>query len=457
MQGKLSALYEEKKSLLNELKLKESMISKAQFSEGGKELQEILKKLENEGIMSPTLSRKCLSTRPDLDNLFSPGIALSLDETMIKKNFIEKEIISHLKMNDTQDSFDKNKNMKSTGTSCTVLTRDVGVGYVPNKFKSIAVGNDFSVSENLIHYKRGHFEKETSFSSESLESDIDSLNGGIDHPRYLSEYPLKPLPLDIKPANKTLLKTSVDVSTSTNLKYVDKSVSTIKESAIVCKALSEKSYRHKSVHVSPSMSNKYVQASNKCSVKTMGSQTSSENKLSTCDVGVGDFPITHTLCDTCKIPKKSVGVGESDIKTLSCDKCKYNARTPSSPKKKSVGVGNYDVDSTYCAKCQILQSVPLYSSVGVNTTFELSSSTSDIHICDKCSETIHSVAQDLAADTMDSAISQFSSNDSKVKVSKHKLSKLKTEIQPLKLKQTKLEMNWSSSVKTENKESIKKG
>lgn len=425
----------EKKSLLNELKVKENIILETQSSKGEDDLEKQLKKLENQGIMSPTLSRKCLALRLHPDSLFSPAIASSLDANLLKKSFIENEIISQLKMNDGSDSSDKHISKKNIGTSCIVLTRDIGVGYVPSKYKSVAVGNDFNDSLNFFRKGLGKHPS----SSESLESDVESV-GGKDIPRFSSEYFCRPFCQNETSVGLNVsTKVCIDSATNTEFIYADKCTNTEK---YLNKNFSEKSIRHRSVSVAPSMNSKYVQVANKTAVKHIGLQTVLKEKiedilsvkLSTRDIGVGNCKISDTLCDNCKKSKKSIGVGNYDINNIICDKCQVNNK----PAVKSVCVGDFDVNLQFCDNCKNEKSPRTEninkSSIGIDTS-ELSVSTRDIRICDKCSETIHSVAQDLAADSREASSSKLNSSSSKTQVSKSKLLKMKSEIQPLKITQ----------------------
>ena len=253
-------------------------------------------------------------------------------------------------------------------------------------------------------------------------------------------------------------KLCIDSSTNTNYTYADKSIMTEKESShdFSSKAL-DKYVRHKGITVSPLVSNKYVQVSNKSTVKNIGSQTldgdrkkDTQQMKYTRTVGVGDIDIFDILCDSCKKLKKSVGVGDFDVKVTNCDKCQSNKST-FLLKHKNTAVGDYDVNKC-CENPQLHEKHIIHkSSVGVNTTVDLSSSDRDIRICDKCSETIHSVAQDLAADSVETSTSKYNAKDTKTKIPKSKLSKHKTEMQPLKLKETKTEMNWPSTAEAKKK------
>ncbi|GFQ86584.1 KN motif and ankyrin repeat domain-containing protein 2 [Trichonephila clavata] len=428
LQVKLYALAEEKKSLLNQLNVKQSGFTAEKSSEYQHHLENQLKRLENEGIMSPTLTRKCLSNKSHEDSLSSPGIASWLDANITKKKYIEKEIISHLEVNDVKNisseqqknvkniSSEQQKNVKNAATSCSVLTRDIGIGYVPNKLKSVAVGSDVSFNDLLISLKnKKNFDQCTSVSSESLESDSESLAGSEEHSRSFLQARFR----------KTGLL-------------------------------------HKCISVSPSYSTKSLQTLDKTS-RTVGLQATFEVKskspdikkqVTKKDIGVGNFNINDILCFNCKKIKKSIGIGDFSIKSIICDECS-SLQPHSKPvsdtlmhsencekcvlrQTETVGVGDQDINVIECQNCEHYKSENFQKidkcSVSTNTSDDFSStlslSKSDIHICDKCSATIHSVAQGFAASTTDSKIPRpnIKVQGSAGKTNHTKLAKLKIQV-----------------------------
>ncbi|XP_035212769.1 KN motif and ankyrin repeat domain-containing protein 1-like [Stegodyphus dumicola] len=437
---KLSALKEEKNSLLNQLKLKESKLQNKKSVNSDGDLEKQLKRLENEGIMSPTLTKKCLLSRSHVDNLSSPVIASCIDAAMAKKSFLEKEIISHIKMCDINSGIEKCKNMKSVGTSCSVLTRDIGIGYVPNKSKSIGVGNEASFIYSLYSCNEKKYDQLTSISSESLESDSESVNGSFDHARlFLQQRNLKSLV--VSPIKSDCPNVGLkDSSTSTDVIYLNKSVNT--ELLLPKFILNNSTFQNKSTLISPSVRTKAVQAVEKKAVRTIGLQISgsvnvdrevekafNQNQILKHSVAVGDFNILDTICALCLKAKTSVGVGDSDINISFCDRCRLVKTVSTScgeasiydvcdkcsiHQKENAAVGDFDVNDVSCEQCQnnSIQRNEMQS-VGINTTIDSSSHlnlSSGIHICDKCSATIHSVAKDLATNTVDSKIPKLKLN-----------------------------------------------
>ncbi|GIY11620.1 KN motif and ankyrin repeat domain-containing protein 3 [Caerostris extrusa] len=428
LQVKLYALAEEKKSLLNQLKTKESTISIEKPSENDKHLESQLKRLENQGIMSPTLSRKCLSSKPRESVLSSPGIASWLDANITKKTYIEKEIISHLKVGDAKSSPEILKPTKNAATSCSVLTRDIGIGYVPNKFKSVAVGSDISFNDLVTSLKnKKNYDQCTSVSSESLESDAESLAGSEELSRSFAQSRFRKMVSSSSNTSNIPIKCCVAASTNTDIKYYSsKSINTDQSP--------ERIFKHKSISVSPIVSTKFVQTFDKTTLRSIGSQTSIDFKLKNeeaekkhvvkRETGVGDFNINDIQCLNCKKIKKTVGVGDFSIKSTICDQCSSlqpqshsftlsdNCERCVLKQTETVGIGDQDVNVIECQNCEHLKSesskkIDIHST-GTNTSDDFSSNLSiskgDMHICDKCSATIHSVAQGFAASNSESKI-----------------------------------------------------
>ncbi|GFT35747.1 KN motif and ankyrin repeat domain-containing protein 3 [Nephila pilipes] len=482
LQVKLYALAEEKKSLLNQLSAKQPSSTVEKSSDNQHHLENQLKRLENEGIMSPTLSRKCLSNKSHEDSLSSPGIASWLDANITKKKYIEKEIISHLEVNDVKGaSSEQQKNMKNAATSCSVLTRDIGIGYVPSKLKSIAVGSDVSFSDLLISLKnKKNFDQCTSVSSESLESDSESLAGSEEHSRSFLQARFRKTVPSISNISHTPAKYYVASSTNTDIKYFNsKSVNT--DQSLLKSIVSEpndKIFKHKSISVSPSYSTKSLQTIEKAS-RSIGLQASLEVKskspeiikkqIPKKDIGVGNFNINDIHCFNCKKIKKSIGIGDFSIKSVICDECS-SLQPRSQPgndtlmhnencekcvlrQTETVGVGDQDINIIECQNCEHVKSENSQKinkcSVSTNTSDDFSStlslSKSDIHICDKCSATIHSVAQGFAASTTDSKIPRPN-----IKVQANAGKTNHTKLAKLKIQVSKTQKVESSVVKSAN-------
>ncbi|GFQ73062.1 KN motif and ankyrin repeat domain-containing protein 1, partial [Trichonephila clavata] len=385
---KLYALAEEKKSLLNQLNVKQSGFTAEKSSEYQHHLENQLKRLENEGIMSPTLTRKCLSNKSHEDSLSSPGIASWLDANITKKKYIEKEIISHLEVNDVKNisseqqknvkniSSEQQKNVKNAATSCSVLTRDIGIGYVPNKLKSVAVGSDVSFNDLLISLKnKKNFDQCTSVSSESLESDSESLAGSEEHSRSFLQARFRKTGPSVSNITHTPTKYYVASSTNTDIKY----------------------FSSKSVNTDQSLVN-----------------------------------IKSIICDECSsLQPHSKPVSDTLMHSENCEKCVLR-------QTETVGVGDQDINVIECQNCEHYKSENFQKidkcSVSTNTSDDFSStlslSKSDIHICDKCSATIHSVAQGFAASTTDSKIPRpnIKVQGSAGKTNHTKLAKLKIQV-----------------------------
>lgn len=418
--------------------------------------------------MSPTLTRKCLSSKSRENSLSSPSmVASSLDKSFSKKNFIQYETISHPKLSDLENKSagSPTKITKNAATSCFVLTRDIGISYVPNKFKSVAVGSDISFQELIKTYtnKKG-FDQFTSVSSESLESDSESLGGSDEQSRsFLRSRLRKTLPSSYKTSNIPIIKT-LNSSTNTITKYyLNKHVNTdeLSPKSPVTKP-SEKLTFNKSSLAVPSLSTKSVQTFEKRTFRSIGLQTMqevkpvekrnslNEKRVTKCDASVGDFNVSDILCAACNKVKKSVGVGDFSIKSVVCDQCSsFWPRSKATVHKdgncencvlrqtETVGVGDYDVNQVDCQNCDHEKSENLEkvksNSVATNTALDSSSnlsvSKSDMHICDKCSATIQSVAQGFAANTSDSKIPRPNLKISTVGKTNHtKLAKLRTQV-----------------------------
>ncbi|XP_015915179.1 KN motif and ankyrin repeat domain-containing protein 2 [Parasteatoda tepidariorum] len=360
LEVKLSALKEEKKSLLNQLKFNQS--------ERQTELQkETL--LENQRI-----NEICLSVIQKENHLSSPGMASCLDAVISKKCFVEKE------------------NSKSVGISCTVLTRDIGVGYIPSKLKSVAVGCDNLTDNKCSSKKSKIYEPYVNLSSESLESDLESFRGSNEqiHPHI----PLKSTSSKCSTDKINVPKTYIDSFTSMDIRYVDKSVNT--ESI------------NNTTKSTPVTTSKFVQTSELKVFRNTSSQTMTDKntiKKLCCDKAVGNANINDTICSQCK-KTNSIAIG--DEKLTSCDSPSVAALHV-----RTVAVGDFDINDMR-DNCEHFKSENVQTnSVGINTTNDLvTNSNSDIHICDKCSATIHSVARGLAANT--NPLSSSNSNESKI-------------------------------------------
>ncbi|GFT49612.1 KN motif and ankyrin repeat domain-containing protein 1 [Trichonephila clavipes] len=464
LQVKLYALAEEKKYLLNQLNVKQSSSTAEKSSERQHHLENQLKRLENEGIMSPTLTRKCLSNKSHEDSLSSPGIASWLDANITKKKYIEKEIISHLEVNDVKNiSSEQQKNVKNAATSCSVLTRDIGIGYVPNKLKSVAVGSDVSFNDLLISLKnKKNFDQCTSVSSESLESDSESLAGSEEHSRSFLQARFRKTGPSVSNITHTPAKYYVASSTNTDIKYFSsKSVNT-DQSFMKPIVNNDKLFKHKCISVSPSYCTKSLQTLDKAS-RSIGLQATFEVKskspeikkqVTKKDIGVGSFNINDILCFNCKKIKKSIGIGDFSIKSIVCDECSTlqphlqpgsdtlmhseNCEKCVLRQTETVGVGDQDINVIECQNCVHYKSENSQKvdrcSVSTNTSDDFSStlslSKSDMLICDKCSATIHSVAQGFAASTTDSKIPRpnIKVQGSAEKTNHTKLAKLKIQV-----------------------------
>ncbi|CAL1299466.1 unnamed protein product [Larinioides sclopetarius] len=463
LQVKLYALSEEKKTLLNQLKAKHASSTTEKTSETEKHLESQLKRLENEGIMSPTFSRKCLSNKSRRDDvLASPGMASWLDANLTKKSYIEKEIISHLNVNDVKNgSSPHQKAVKNAGTSCSVLTRDIGIGYVPSKYKSVAVGSDISFNDLLNSLKnKKNFDRCTSMSSESLESDAESLAGSDEPSRSFSQARFRKTVSSSNTSNIPI-KYFVATSTNTDIKYFcNKSINTeqslLKSSP---KESSEKILKHKSISVSPVVSTKFVQTYEKATLRSVGMQTllgmkfkiqEDKQHVKTKDAGVGDFNINDIHCFNCKKIKKSIGVGDFSLKSVVCDQCSSlqphfhpsvhseNCEKCVLRQTETIGVGDQDINIMECQNCEHMKSEVSKKvekhSMSTNTADDFSSNLSlskrDINICDKCSATIHSVAQGFASGNSESKIPRpnLKSPGSAGKTNHTKLAKLKIQV-----------------------------
>ncbi|KAG8200986.1 hypothetical protein JTE90_021450 [Oedothorax gibbosus] len=469
LEVKLYALAEEKKSLLNQLKEKNSNVEKT--PENQHILESQLKRLENEGIMSPTFTRKCLSARPRGNDLSSPSIvASSSDKTIFKSISVQKQKDTYLGSSDSKSKPNVTpKVMKNTGTSCSVLTRDVGVSYVPHKLKSVGVGSDITFQDLIKSYtnKKG-YDQFASVSSESLDSDSESLGGSDEQSRtFIRSRLRKTLPSSYK-TSSIPIKTS-NSATNTPVKYhLNKYVNTEETlSKPVVKPI-EKLTFHKSTSAVPSLSTKSVQTYDRKTFRTIGLQTfevkSPDKHVTKRDASVGDYKVDDVLCAACSKPKKSVGVGDVSIKSVVCDRCssfwpQSNSGLHSSSncencvlrQTETIAVGDYDVNQVDCQNCEHVKFENLEkiknNSVGINTTLDSSSNlnvsksdsricdkcsaTIDIHICDKCSATIQSLAQGFAANTTpDSKIPRPSSLKISLpgKTNHTKLAKLRTQV-----------------------------
>ncbi|XP_055938556.1 uncharacterized protein LOC129968567 isoform X2 [Argiope bruennichi] len=463
LQVKLYALSEEKKSLLNQLKAKQVCSTSEKLPEGEKHLESQLKRLENEGIMSPTLSRKCLSNKSGKDDvLASPGMASWLDANITKKNYIEKEIISHLNVNDVKNiSSPQSKPVKNVATSCSVLTRDIGIGYVPSKYKSVAVGSDVSFNDLLNSLKnKKNFDRCTSMSSESLESDAESLAGSDEPSRSFSQARFRKT-VSNNNASNIPVKYFVATSTNTDIKYFcNKSINTEQSFfKLPVKESTDRILKHKSISAFPVVSTKFVQTCEKTTLRSVGMQTLDmksktqeidRKHVKTKDAGVGDINVNDIHCFNCKKMKISIGVGDFSLKSVVCDQCsslqphsRSLVRSENCEKcvlrqTETIGVGDQDINNIVCQNCEHIKSeiskkVEKHS-ISTNTADDFSSNLSlskrDINICDKCSATIQSVAQGFASGTSESKIPRpnLKSPGSAGKTNHTKLAKLKIQV-----------------------------
>ncbi|XP_054722150.1 KN motif and ankyrin repeat domain-containing protein 2-like [Uloborus diversus] len=475
LQVKLSALKEEKKALLKQLSLKESLDSKSKTLKFRVDLGVQLKKLENQGIMSPTMSRKFLMTSHSLDDLSSPAIASSLDATLSNQNSDRNAPFKKVEISHENISV-KSKQFKSIGTSCSVLTRDIGVGYVPCKFKSVAVGCDFSVSDNLKYFKSRCLEKSISVSSESLDSDLDSLGGVSNIENSIPQYYgtvngqiIVPL-ATLKPsATVAPLKCFVDSSTNTDVKYINKSINTENAESKFKDLRNSVTFKNKSILAVPYVCAKSVQASDVKFSKSVGVQVFLEeniiknktngdfHSLTRSSMSGGDLSINNSRL-SCENTKKATAVGDYDVRVSLCDKCTsvQTISTASGPNH------SYNASTlSYCDKCQQEkvfqnQSESKFKTIGINTNMELPSSlnvsNNDIQICDKCSATIQCVAKDLAADTVDSKIPKLNlSFTSSKNINKMSLSKPKTQsVKPLQIRRSSREKTFQANFMENN-------
>ncbi|KAF8791721.1 KN motif and ankyrin repeat domain-containing [Argiope bruennichi] len=400
-------------------------------------LQSQLKRLENEGIMSPTLSRKCLSNKSEKGDFcwlswMAHGWVLKLKP----ENYIEKEIISHLNVNDVKNiSSPQSKPVKNVATSCSVLTRDIGIGYVPSKYKSVAVGSDVSFNDLLNSLKnKKNFDRCTSMSSESLESDAESLAGSDEPSRSFSQARFRKT-VSNNNASNIPVKYFVATSTNTDIKYFcNKSINTEQSFfKLPVKESTDRILKHKSISAFPVVSTKFVQTYEKTTLRSVGMQTLDmksktqeidRKHVKTKDAGVGDININDIHCFNCKKMKISIGVGDFSLKSVVCDQCsslqphsRSLVRSENCEKcvlrqTETIGVGDQDINNIVCQNCEHMKSeiskkVEKHS-ISTNTADDFSSNLSlskrDINICDKCSATIQSVAQGFASGTSESKI-----------------------------------------------------
>ena len=140
-------------------------------------------------------------------------------------------------------------------------------------------------------------------------------------------------------------------------------------------------------------------------------------KPSTRNVAVGDGRITDVLCEKCIVPKRSIGCSWDKVTDVVCDKCEemkksllmkpitkstsvqtaapvYKA-TNSSSQTTSVSSKTVSTNTTFLA---LKKEDPVFSAASPVLTPELERrpfGSSGVNICDKCHDTITSVAKDI--------------------------------------------------------------
>lgn len=230
LQVKLSVLNEEKRLLLLQLKNKtENLEEKSvRIRENNEKVEGSDDRNLSYAATLPRVRKRTLSGT----SLGKCGIPLysstghlvySLDEPLEKQNVIDlKDFHSHQRIYDSIEKFVNNnrdhqvKEIRNVGTSCTVLTRDIGVGHIAERQRSVGIGNEeISMNSNKICIKcgrttvKGDIVLDSLSSSEFAGSESDGESTKSIQKRILSK----------KPIHKILKTEDKSVSTEPNVMF----------------------------------------------------------------------------------------------------------------------------------------------------------------------------------------------------------------------------------------------
>ncbi|XP_067130342.1 KN motif and ankyrin repeat domain-containing protein 2-like [Centruroides vittatus] len=170
LQVKLSVLNEEKRLLLLQLKnksrnLEQKSINKEENDVKGNDDNSLSYAATLPRFRKRTLSGTSLG-RSEVPMYSSTGhLTYSLDEPLEKHNVINlKDFHSHKRIYDSiekfvnsdNDSICSVKELRNVGTSCAVLTRDIGVGHIAERQRSVGIGDEkISTNPNKMCIKCG--------------------------------------------------------------------------------------------------------------------------------------------------------------------------------------------------------------------------------------------------------------------------------------------------------------
>ncbi|XP_023243297.1 KN motif and ankyrin repeat domain-containing protein 1-like [Centruroides sculpturatus] len=169
LQVKLSVLNEEKRLLLLQLKNKSQNLEQKSINKGENDIKGNDDSLSYAATL-PRFRKRTLSGtslgRSEVPMYSSTGhLTYSLDEPLEKHNVIDlKDFHSHKRIYDSiekfvnsdNDSICSVKELRNVGTSCAVLTRDIGVGHVAERQRSVGIGDEkISTNPNKMCVKCG--------------------------------------------------------------------------------------------------------------------------------------------------------------------------------------------------------------------------------------------------------------------------------------------------------------